>query len=333
MKKKSEVNRDSFTRKYIYKFINRPKETLCIFKQESILSEKGYYKIIKSKDLYLYLSKNKKENLILIKYYEIENFDLSLLNDYIVTKNIYEFQNINKLYEIIQNKYNNNGKYPLLNIGKNKSIQCTLCNYLPISSDDLVKHLYDCRTYQYTLFSQEIPKYLKPCQNKIKIIDLSKCKKIHQEKFSFCLNEIKLIQYKNHLPVFIDNNNLSFDTNYFLTSDEDYIFTPNILYVAKSEAWDNDIFKIGIVNSICILKKRFQVYNTGRLKGKDFMLCVCIFPVLKPFELEKQLRHFLLKDYHLSNELYAIPMDLLISKLRPLSVPLIDKFNKEYNYK
>ena len=312
---------------YIKSIYKLPSEKLfytVIIKDLQYKNDNKY--IIKQvKDLRNFMHKHNKQKYIIILYFKnIDSYlDLSILKKYNRSSDLYEINDLNSITKTIESNYVINYEKPKINFDKNENVICKICKIITDTNDELLNHLETCKTFQYTLFGEPIPKELK-VKNKIKIIDLSKCKKIHQEKFSFCLNEIKLIQYKNHLPVFIDNNNLSFDTNYFLTSDEDYIFTPNILYVAKSEAWDNDIFKIGIVNSICILKKRFQVYNTGRLKGKDFMLCVCIFPVLKPFELEKQLRHFLLKDYHLSNELYAIPIDLLISKLRPLSVPLID---------
>ena len=158
MKKKN--SRDSFCKKYIYKFATKPTESVGVFKQESILSEPTYYKIVKSKDIYLYLSKNKKDNLVLIKYYEIKDFDLSLLHSYKVTKNIYAFDDITVLYNIIEINYSIEGKYPILNIEKNKCIQCQICNFLPKNSNELVNHLYSCKIYKHTLFGQNIPKYL-----------------------------------------------------------------------------------------------------------------------------------------------------------------------------
>ena len=118
--------------------------------------------VIKTKNLYHYMStsvyKNKK--LLILKYYEIENFDFDLLNEY-KRGRAYMIQDLEKVYTLINELYNTTPKTPELNYTRNPYIYCKTHRFTPSSNAEMISHLKECDTYEYTLFGESIPKHLK----------------------------------------------------------------------------------------------------------------------------------------------------------------------------
>jgi hypothetical protein len=167
-------NKEPYSKKPLYciPYSSSKYYYIVILKKINLLYN-NIYIVKKIKNLYSYLSKNNKENLILIKYYEIENFDMSLLNDYKKDKCIFKIDDIETLYSVIEQKYGVVGKYPSLNLNSNKLIECKFCKFFPYDSEELLAHLYNCETYRYTLFGLDVPKHLQPSKKSCRDVNVT----------------------------------------------------------------------------------------------------------------------------------------------------------------
>lgn len=158
--------KESYTTKSMYVLPKNSQSYVVILQTLELLNSTEYL-IIKVRNLYKYMSRHKKDNLFIIKYYVIDDFDISIFEEY-NNINSYTFEKEDIIYEIIKGKYNNLGVTPRLNFTKNKNIFCSNCKYLPKTIHELSKHLKECDCYFYTLFGEEVPKHLRTSKSTVK---------------------------------------------------------------------------------------------------------------------------------------------------------------------
>lgn len=150
--------KESYATKCMYVLPKTSQPYVAIVQTLEMLNSTEYL-IMKVRNLYKYLSRHKNDNLFILKYYIIDDFDLSIFDDY-NNINSYTFEKENIIYETIEKKYNNFGVTPRLNFTKNKNIFCSNCKFLPKTIDELSKHLRECETFFYTLFDKDIPSHI-----------------------------------------------------------------------------------------------------------------------------------------------------------------------------
>ena len=257
-----------------------PKTSQCyvaILKTPEILNSTEYF-IIRVRNLYKYLSNHKKEKIFILKYYVIDDFDISIFEEY-NNINSYTFENENIIYKMIEEKYNNIGIVPRLNFTKNKNIFCSKCKYLPKIMNELSKHLQDCFIYRYSLFNEKVPKEVlrKSKENLVFEKQMEKIdKRIHNRSFDSVLSEV--------------SQRLCYDMsekNYILPDDKAFV------YIGEARHWESRYFKIGKVSSKGLLKSRLIQYNTGRIKDFDDFYFLYLFPVdnnKNALKLEKRIK-------------------------------------------
>lgn len=160
--------KELYTTKSMYVLPKESKPYVAILQTLEMLNSTNYL-IIKVRNLYKYMSRHKQDNLFILKYYVIDNFNISVFDEY-DNINFYTFENEDIIHETIKNKYNNVGITPILNLKKNKNIFCSNCKYLPNNINELSKHVKECDCYFYTLFGEEVPKHLRPTKSTVKKI-------------------------------------------------------------------------------------------------------------------------------------------------------------------
>ena len=267
-----------------------------------------HYTIIQVKNLRHFFQNHKNEKFVMISYFVSTIFiDLKIYDDLHIYKNIYNIIDIKKFINDLEEKYELQEEKIQPNL-TNPNLTCSYCKKMMSNNTELLNHLETCKTFQYTLFGEPIPKELK-----VKKVEKSnKYELDFKKKNEFVLNEIK----SRNLFVKIENNNLSFRWDTFLKPNGEL---PQIIYIAQSEACvKTDLYKIGGTTSVRSLKQRFSSYNVGRIQGMDTMKCLYIFPVSNFSFIENYLKTDLLKDYHYSNEIYDIKLEKLLKTLSPL---------------
>lgn len=155
--------KQSYCKKPIYVFNRKSSKThyIVVTSRPEMLNN-NLVIVVKTKNIYQKMSILKNINLLILRYYEIENFDFSILEPFKENKDTYRAD----IYNIIETIYDVKPSFPDLNIAKNSCLDCELHGFVPRNNKQMIDHLKICKTYKYSLFSLPVPKYLEPSKNR-----------------------------------------------------------------------------------------------------------------------------------------------------------------------
>ena len=173
MSKKSE--RKPYYTKSIYDNLPKDKNLyIIVYKTLLNIDAEDEFFIHTVKNIYKYISNHKKDKIILLRYYPIINasFDMSILQKFALSRNMFATDDIQLIYDILETKLGNQGFEPELNRGKNINLNCSYgnsnCKFRPKNIINVLTHLQHCKIYQNTLFGEEVPKHLRTSKATVK---------------------------------------------------------------------------------------------------------------------------------------------------------------------
>ena len=93
-----------------------------------------------------------------MQYYLIKDYDTTTFSEF-HEQDFYYKDQINQISSVLKNIYNVKPIIPMLNY-KNLCIKCKLHRYTPHNNEEMISHLKECYSYEYTLFGEVMPKHL-----------------------------------------------------------------------------------------------------------------------------------------------------------------------------
>jgi hypothetical protein len=206
-----KMSKQPYYTKSLYKHLPKDRTTyVVVYKNLLIIDAEDEYFIQTVTNIYKYISNHKKEKIILLKYYPIatSSFDISILHNFSCksSTNLFLIEDIQRIYDILQNKIGNEGYEPELNRGKNSNLNCSSsnsnCKFRPKNIVDVLKHLQDCPIYQFTLFGEDVPKHVRPTRTTVKkIINNNTTNNIITNNYQFNISVRQVGDYlRENLP-------------------------------------------------------------------------------------------------------------------------------------
>ena len=322
--------------KSIFSLPNTKQNYILILKQAQYFKD-NIYTIKQIKNLRLFFHNNKKWKYIIINYFVSTNrIDMSLLKKYEINS-LYKIEDysefikdINQIYDIENQKIN-------LNVKINENIACAYCKSNIVEHDDLLKHLFYCKTYEYTLFGEEIPKHLKPCKSK-------ECENFRYTLFGEPVPKEILKRQKKRLPpphkvkeprdyktdpafvLYIEMKKMKNLKKAFINELKNIVkknqAERQVIYIASTTEMQNlNYFKVGGVKTESNLKARLSQYNIGTVKGLNDYKFLFTYLLPKPipfYQIENELKVKLKKNRIGNTEVYQYPLHSLRSQIENL---------------
>ena len=241
----------------------------------------------------------KNKNLLILKYYEIENFDFDILNDY---KNgrAYMIQDLENVYTLINERYNTTPTTPELNHPRNPCIYCKTHRYYPGSNDEMISHLKECDTYEYTLFGESVPKNLLQGKKKsnVTIINNTNTQNIYNNYVSFrqtgdFIRSKLSVEQKREILNSIDKVGELVKLHFQYDEVKNNIVLKNISPYKSCEIFDGKSFIV--VNNHEI----FRYYVMDQLDTLDYFAVVDVQDPVLTRRLERYDDHIRKNDKHM----------------------------------
>ena len=296
-----KVSNDPYCKKPIYSIpYKASKHHYVIVYKLFTFFDDNYYEVKKVKNLYHYMSINQKKSIILYKYYEIENFDFDCIQTFKEEKSTYCIPDLPEFYRIIESKYNIEGTIPRINRSKNPCIKCKHHRFTPSNNDEMISHLKECDTYEYTLFGESVPKNLLQGKKKsnVTIINNTNTQNIYNNYVSFrqtgdFIRSKLSVEQKREILNSIDKVGELVKLHFQYDEVKNNIVLKNISPYKSCEIFDGKSFIV--VNNHEI----FRYYVMDQLDTLDYFAVVDVKDPVLTRRLERYDDHIRKNDKHM----------------------------------
>lgn len=155
-----------FYKRAIYSLPQESNNYVVFLQSSKAINQDKIYQVVSCRNIHKYMIYHYDKKNLIINYF-INTGDkvniFSILNEKCNNINLdnkyYEIDSLNDIFELLKNQYNIEIISPIPNFAKNTQLIC--CGILMHNNENLIDHIRTCEKFPYTLFYEEVPKFIK----------------------------------------------------------------------------------------------------------------------------------------------------------------------------
>ena len=292
------TERKPYKVKFIQKLPSISNDYVAIIKTDLNLFDSSIG-ILKTRNLHNYICQHKSLNIIVIQYYIIKDYDPTAFSEFHEQDFYYKNLDIDQIASVLKNKYNVQPIIPISNY-KNPCIKCKTHRFTPSNNDEMISHLKECDTYEYTLFGESVPKNLLQGKKKsnVTIINNTNTQNIYNNYVSFrqtgdFIRSKLSVEQKREILNSIDKVGELVKLHFQYDEVKNNIVLKNISPYKSCEIFDGKSFIV--VNNHEI----FRYYVMDQLDTLDYFAVVDVKDPVLTRRLERYDDHIRKNDKHM----------------------------------